>query len=330
MIEIEKKEQFLHGFKFIDLFAGIGGFRHALDSFGGECVFSSDIDRHAQQVYVDNFGDRPHGDITQIDAKDIPAHDILCAGFPCQPFSIAGSQNGFADTRGTLFHEVVRIAKYHRPRMVFLENVKNLAVHDKGRTLTTIEAALKKAGYDVVWRVLNASNYGVPQKRERIYILGFAKDYRFEYEWPAPIKSNKRVRDILQPSHHADVQAARIDEKTYSPTINVLTPVPAGVAKPVRIGSVGLGRQGERIYHIDAHAVTISASGGGVGAKTGMYYADKVVRRLTPRECARLSGFPEKFKHHERPTEAIKQFGNCVVVDVVQRVMRNAAPLFKT
>ena len=212
--------------------------------------------------------------------------------------------------------------------MVFLENVKNLAVHDKGRTLKTIVSALQKIGYDVTWQILNASNYGVPQKRERIYILGFDQKHRFEYFWPAPVKTDRKVRNILQQKDHPDVQAAQIDEKRYPPVVNVLTPVKHGTAKPVRIGSVGLGRQGERIYHIDAHAVTISASGGGVGAKTGMYYADKVVRRLTPRECARLSGFPETFRPHERPTAAIKQFGNCVVVDVVQRIVMNAKPLF--
>lgn len=328
MLTIEKKDKFLRGFKFIDLFAGIGGFRIALDSFGGECVFSSDIDEHAQKVYTANFGDKPHGDITKIAAKEIPAHDILCAGFPCQPFSIAGTQDGFADTRGTLFHEVVRIAKHHRPRMVFLENVKNLVAHDDGKTLKTIVTALSKTGYDVVWRVLNASHYGVPQKRERIYILGFDRKHRFEYSWPDPIKTTRRVRDILQRKDHDDVQAMRIDEKRYPPKINVLTPVKPGTPKPVRIGSVGLGRQGERIYHIDAHAVTISASGGGVGAKTGMYYADKVVRRLTPRECARLNGFPETFEPHERTTEALKQFGNSVVVDVVQHITRQTRSLF--
>jgi DNA (cytosine-5)-methyltransferase 1 len=212
--------------------------------------------------------------------------------------------------------------------MVFLENVKNLSVHDKGKTLITIVAALQKNGYDVVWRVLNASHYGVPQKRERIYILGFDKTHRFEYSWPATIKTTKRVRDVLQRKDHADVQALRIDEKRYKPKINVLTPVKPGTDKPVRIGSVGLGRQGERIYHIDAHAVTLSASGGGVGAKTGMYYADKVVRRLTPRECARLNGFPEVFRHHDRTTEALKQFGNSVVVDVIQHIMRPTQKLF--
>lgn len=328
MIKIERKDQFLQGSKFVDLFAGIGGFRIALASFGGECVFSSDIDKHAKAVYADNFGETPAGDITTITAKEIPAHDILCAGFPCQPFSIAGAQNGFADTRGTLFHEVVRVAEYHRPRMVFLENVKNLAKHDGGKTLKTIIKALEATGYYVEWRVLNASNYGIPQKRERVYILGFDKRREFEYRWPEEIKTTTRVRDILEPAKDPTVLAAHIDAVKYPPTVNTAQRVRAGVNKPVRIGFVGLGRQGERIYHVDGHAVTLAASGGGVGAKTGMYYADKKVRRLTPRECARLNGFPETFRPHSRPTQALKQFGNSVVVDVVQHIIKNAKPLF--
>lgn len=332
MITIEPKKRFLRNATFIDLFAGIGGFRFALESFGGKCVFSSDIDANAQQVYFNNFGERPSGDITKIAAKEIPAHDILCAGFPCQPFSIAGQQEGFADlTRGTLFHEIVRVAKHHKPRLLLLENVKNLAAHDHGRTLNTVLDTLVKIGYDVTWRVLNASHYGIPQKRERIYILGFDRRRLFRchrYEWPDPINKVTRVRDILQPAKFPGVETMHIDEAKYPPVVNVLTKVKPGIPKPVRIGQVGLGRQGERIYHVDGHAVTISASGGGVGAKTGMYYAHKAVRRLTPRECARLNGFPETFELHERPTEAIKQFGNSVVIDVIQHIVQNAQGLF--
>lgn len=329
MLTIEKKDQILRGFNFIDLFAGIGGFRVALDSLGGKCVFSSDIDPHARTVYHNNYGETPHGDITKIAAKEIPAHDILCAGFPCQPFSIAGAMGGFADTRGTLFHEVIRVAKHHRPRMVFLENVRNLTAHDSGNTLKTIIKALESIGYNVEWRVLNAGDYGVPQKRERIYILGFDKEYEFAYHWPAPLKTKTRVRDILDPAGDATVRQMHIDTAKYPPTVYAARKVPPGTHRPVRVGQVGLGRQGERIYHVDGHAVTLAASGGGVGAKTGMYFANKVVRRLTPREAARLNGFPESFQPHPKTHEALKQMGNAVVVDVVQHIMLPTKELFK-
>ncbi|NDD52336.1 DNA cytosine methyltransferase [bacterium] len=326
---MEPHKRFLRGYTFIDLFAGIGGFRLALAALGGKCVFSSDIDPHAQFVYHNNFGEQPHGDITKIAAKEIPAHDILCAGFPCQPFSIAGTMGGFGDTRGTLFHEIIRIADHHRPRMIFLENVRNLQAHAGGRTLKTIIKSLEGIGYDVDWKVLNAGHYGIPQKRERIYILGFDRNHPFNYEWPEPLKTKTKVRDILLPGSDPTTKAMHIDRKKYPIKLNAGKVVKAGTPKPVRIGATGLGRQGERVYHPNGHAVTISASGGGVGAKTGMYLVDRVVRRLTPRECARLNGFPEEFQPHHRTAEALKQFGNSVVIDVIQHVMLQAQGLFK-
>ena len=174
MIEIKEKQ--LKNVNFIDLFAGIGGFRLALESFGANCVFSSEWDINAQETYNFNFGETPAGDITKIDENFIPNHDILCAGFPCQPFSISGKKLGFDDSRGTLFFDVARIVKCKRPKVVFMENVKNFETHDDGKTLSVVKATMEELGYNFFYKVLDASNYGVPQKRERIYMVSFRND----------------------------------------------------------------------------------------------------------------------------------------------------------
>lgn len=183
-------------YRFIDLFCGIGGFRLALERLGAKCVFSSDIDVFAQQTYFDNFSEKPLGDITQIEAKDIPSFDILTAGFPCQPFSYAGLCKGFEDqTRGTLFFDVCRILAYHRPKMFFLENVKGLVSHNGGNTIKVILDNLKKLGYDVHWKVLSSLDFGLPQKRERWYCVGFDKKVNFEF--PQPLAISPTLRDIV-------------------------------------------------------------------------------------------------------------------------------------
>ena len=183
-------------YRFIDLFCGIGGFRLALERLGTKCVFSSDIDVFAQQTYFDNFGEKPLGDITQIEAKDIPSFDILTAGFPCQPFSYAGLCKGFEDqTRGTLFFDVCRILAYHRPKMFFLENVKGLVSHNGGNTIKVILDNLKELGYDIHWKVLSSLDFGLPQKRERWYCVGFDKKVNFEF--PQPLAISPTLRDIV-------------------------------------------------------------------------------------------------------------------------------------
>ena len=161
--------------KFIDLFAGIGGFRIALESLGAKCIFTSEWDKFASITYKNNFGEQPSGDITKIEANKIPAHDVLCGGFPCQAFSISGKQNGFSDTRGTLFFEIARIISYHKPKVLLLENVKNLAKHNNCKTINKILRVLDNLGYTSFFEVLNASYYGVPQARERLFIVSFRK-----------------------------------------------------------------------------------------------------------------------------------------------------------
>ena len=180
------------------MFAGLGGFRLALESLGAICVYSNEWDKAAQKVYKANFGDIPEGDITKVDEKSIPDHDILCAGFPCQAFSISGLKRGFEDSRGTLFFDVARIVKEKKPQIVFLENVKNFATHDNGRTLEVVKTTMEELGYNFYQKVLNSVDYGVPQKRERIYIICIRKDLpQKQFTFPRSFKLNRKDEDIL-------------------------------------------------------------------------------------------------------------------------------------
>ena len=301
--------------KFIDLFAGIGGFRIALEKHGAKCVFSSEWDEEAQKTYNKNFGETPHGDITQINEVDIPKHDILCAGFPCQAFSISGKQKGFKDARGTLFFDIARIAKYHQPKVLFLENVKNLVKHYHGNTLKIILKVLNEIGYDAYCKVLVASHYGVPQARERIYIIAFRKDLGVDYFYfPKPSYKKIYVKDILEDDKTTEEYVInRMDiqfwDKDQTPQL-----------KPIQIGQINHGGQGERIYSVNGHAITLCAYGGGVAGKTGAYLVNGKIRRFSPRECARVQGFPEWFKIPLSKLQAYKQFGNSVAVPVVESI----------
>lgn len=308
---------------FIDLFAGIGGFHQALNHFGAKCVFASEIDKHASDTYYDNYHIAPFGDITKIDEKEIPAHDILCAGFPCQAFSISGKQKGFDDVRGTLFFDIVRIAKHHKPKIILLENVKNLTKHDNGNTLKVILSNLNELGYTVYYQVLNASYFGVPQNRERIYIIGFHHSLnRPAFYFPNGNNQPICVADILEnnpniePIQRDDVIFKNNYQASFDNNGNKILP-----NSPIQIGIVGKGGQGERIYHTDGHAITLSAHGGGIGSKTGLYHIGGHIRKLTPRECARLQGFPENFKINPRDAQAYKQFGNSVAIPVLKAIL---------
>ena len=189
-------------FTFIDLFAGIGGMRIPFDRLGGKCVFSSEWDNHAQQTYYHNFGEMPEGDITKIDEKDIPNHDILLAGFPCQPFSIIGDKQGFSDTRGTLFFDIERILSEQKPAAFLLENVRQLLSHDKGRTFAVIQDSLSRLGYTIYDDVLNALDFGLPQKRERIFIVGFREPLAFDF--PQGNGAYKPLSEVLEPDEQVD------------------------------------------------------------------------------------------------------------------------------
>lgn len=317
-------------FTFIDLFAGIGGFRIAMQNLGGKCVYSSEFDAKAQETYLANYGEMPFGDITKDSTKSyIPkSFDILCGGFPCQAFSLAGKRLGFKDeTRGTLFFEIEAILRKHQPKAFFLENVKGLAIHDKGRTLETILNHLNDAGYDVVPpQILNAMDYGVPQHRERIYIVGFRKDLNIDvqqFHYPKPSTTGEkrpRFRDVMEENE--------VSVKYYLSTAYVETLI----RHKARHEAAGNGF-GYKIIDIDGVANAIVV--GGMGRECNLLIDKRLtnftpitnikgevnrdgIRKMTPREWARLQGFPDSFKIVVADASAYKQFGNSVAIPAIQ------------
>jgi DNA (cytosine-5)-methyltransferase 1 len=297
---------------FIDLFCGIGGFRVALEKRGFKCVFSSDIDRRAQEAYAKNFGEFPSGDITQISESEIPRHNILCAGFPCQSFSISGKMGGVADPRGRLFYEIKRIAKYHKPLVLLLENVKNILSIDGGNVVKTIESELNEIGYDLHFNILNASLFGIPQSRERVYFVALRKDANLSYEPPKPTFKQVFLRDILETNIDRDFFIIDPQKIKWSKDKDLSLKL----LKPIRVGTINKGGQGERIYSPNGHAITLSAYGGGIGAKTGLYVAPQGVRRLTIRECKRVMGFPDDHFVSDGSL-GYRQLGNAVIPAMV-------------
>ncbi|WP_250325684.1 DNA cytosine methyltransferase [Campylobacter sp. 2018MI13] len=297
-------------YTFIDLFAGIGGIRQAFESNGTQCVFSSEIDKFAQQTYYLNYNEMPHGDIIQINEWDIPKFDILCAGFPCQAFSIAGKRLGFYDTRGTMFFEVARILKYHKPKALFLENVKGLVSHDKGKTFKTMLEILEKdLGYKVFYKVLNARDFGVPQNRERIMIVGFLNNIT-DFEFPSKFDYKVKVGDILENS---------VDEK-YTISDRLWQSHQKRKEKNILKGN-GFGY---RLFNKNSeYTGTISARYYKDGSEILIEQENKNPRKLTPREAARLQGFDDDFIIGVSDLQAYKQFGNSVPVKMISEVAKN-------
>jgi DNA (cytosine-5)-methyltransferase 1 len=278
--------------KFIDLFAGIGGFHLAFSRAGAKCVFVSEWDEHARKTYEHNFrktdpelfnkglfaGERNlfAGDITKIDAKDIPNFDIVCGGFPCQPFSQAGFKKGFSDTRGTLFHDIVRIIKEKRPAAFFLENVRHLLNHDDGKTFEVIKKAItEELGYSFHYKIVKASDYGLPQHRPRLFMVGF-RNPEIEFKFPEPIRLEKTMSDIWG------------------------APCQKKIGYTLRVGGRGSGLNDRRNWDT--------------------YLVDGKIKRLTPLEGKRLMGFPANFEFPVTETQAMKQLGNAVAVDAVYMV----------
>lgn len=305
-------------YRFIDLFCGIGGFRVALEKEGLECAFSCDIDVQAQKAYQKNFGEKPWGDITEINEREIPKHDILCAGFPCQSFSISGKQAGINDNRGRLFYEIVRIAKYHQPYIMLLENVKNILSVDNGSVIKIIEAKLDEIGYNMQLSILNASFFGVPQARERVYFVCIRKDiisnadFMLKYKSPKPINKYIYLDDILEKEVDKSLYINRAD-------IVIEDKIISHALKPIKVGTVNKGGQGERIYSPMGHAITQSAYGGGVGAKTGLYFVNDKVRRLSIPESKRVMGFP-KTHYVTEGIQGYQQLGNAVIPNMISYV----------
>ena len=301
-------------FTFIDLFAGIGGIRLGFENAGGECVFSSEWDKPAQTTYQANFNEIPYGDITQIDEKEIPEFDFLLAGFPCQPFSQAGLKKGFEDTRGTLFFDIARIIKYHKPKVVFLENVKNLAGHDKGNTLKVIVATLGDLGYKVTYKILNAKEFGLPQNRARIYIVGF-KD-GIEFDFPEPLKIPTRLGDILE---------KKVDSK-----YTISDKLWAGHQRRKKEHREKGNGFGYSLFNDDSvYTSTISARYYKDGSEILIEQTGKNPRKLTPREAARLQGFPDDYLIPVSDAQAYKQFGNSVAVPVIKTLAQKIVKTLK-
>lgn len=305
-------------FTFIDLFAGIGGIRQAFQNQGGLCVWTSEIDPYAQKTYRANFGGDITGDITKVDASTIPDFDIVLAGFPCQAFSMAGHKKGFEDSRGTLFFDVARIIKEKRPKAVFLENVKNLMHHDKGRTIQVILGTLDELGYEVPSpRVLDAWHFGIPQHRERTLIVGFRRDLlpddAPEFEYPAgQANPSCKVGDILQPE-------GEVNEKY---TLKDGTWEYLQLHKE-RARAKGHGFGFTTFTADSPHTNTISARYYKDGSEALIDREDgQNPRRLTPRECARLQGFPDEFVIPVSDARAYKQFGNSVCIPMIEAVAK--------
>jgi DNA (cytosine-5)-methyltransferase 1 len=307
-------------FTFIDLFAGIGGIRLAYQNLGGSCVFSSEWDKYSMQTYYSNFGKYPHGDITKISETQIPDHDILLGGFPCQPFSIAGvskknalgKAHGFLDeTQGTLFFDIARIIDFKKPKVFMLENVKNLVSHDKKKTFGVIKETLKELGYTIYFQVLDGQ-YFVPQHRERIIIVGFKNDYfnNLEaFEFPTMGEKKYAIKDILEKNVNPKYT---LSDKLW----NYLQEY----AKKHKAKGNGFGFG---LTNLDGVSRTMSARYYKDGAEILIPQDGKNPRRLTPRECARLQGFPDSFLIPVSDNQAYKQFGNSVVMPLIQAVGEN-------
>jgi DNA (cytosine-5)-methyltransferase 1 len=314
-------------FKYIDLFAGIGGFRLALDAVGGKCVYSSEVNPSCREVYRSNFGDEPAGDIKQADENSIPDHEVLAGGFPCQAFSIAGNKRGFEDARGTLFFDVLRIAKAKKPKVVFLENVKNLVHHDRGRTLEVIKSSLEEQGYHFSHEVLNTADFGLAQNRERTIIVA-SREKPFDF---TPVKKKKfkkkNIKDILE-----NETSESLDPSTY-------TILEEGLLKRQKSGLIFAGyrnkpsrksgvrpntehlsrvhKQPNRIYHVSGTHPTLASQ---ETAGRFWIYDGAKVRKLTIKECYSLQGFPKNFKISPNKGDAYRQVGNSVGIPVIKAV----------
>ena len=309
--------------KYVDLFCGLGAFHEAFKN-EFECVLACDIDEGARRIYAANHGLVPAGDIREL--KEIPDFDILCAGFPCQPFSVSGNGAGFADeVRGNLFFEILRIIDAKTPEMCILENVKNMKTHDGGRTYSRIQSELETRGYTVTSAILNAAKYGSPQARERLFVVASRQG---TFAMPEPPNIHRVVADIVEPSE------PNIDLSRYvlrAKESDRRTPFkPRAIFDLVNPRTGNGGRQGERVYDSGAAGVTVCASSGGPGAKTGLYMIDGVVRRLTVLETKRMFGFPDTYAFEGTTDEkSLFYLGNSIVVDVARSFISGIREYFR-
>lgn len=303
----------MNSITFIDLFAGIGGFRLAFEELLCNCVFSSEIDIFAQKTYYENFNEKPFGDITKINEKEIPNHDILCGGFPCQPFSIAGLRKGFEDTRGTLFFDVLRILKEKKPKAFILENVKGLVNHDKGNTFNIIIENLELLNYEVFFNVLNTKDYNIPQNRERIYIIGFEKEKVKNYkQFKFPIKKEMTIKleNIIDYSNTnsdvSDIVIKHLDSHIENKKIKI-------VNKHTIITEVRPSRCSSRSDNISPCLTAKMGTGG-----NNIPIILELKRRITEKEALQIMGFPKKFKLPNSKHQSFKQVGNSVSPQLIK------------
>lgn len=318
--------------KFIDLFCGLGGFRIALESLGCKCVFSSDIDKYASQTYKMNFGELPFGDITKIDNKDIPRHDILCAGFPCQPFSIAGKRLGFNDTRGTLFFEVLRILKSKRPKAFFLENVGGICSHDNGKTIEVILNSLKEIDYVAFYKVINAKDIGYPQNRSRWYCVGFDKNQfsnalnTYMFPFPKKQKLQYTIDDLLENKVSKDYEITQIcKENILTHLENFKKNARYSVKYSLIANEV---RKSKCNFRCDGISPCLTAKMGTGGNNIPVLVSQN--RKLSERECLRIMGYPDSYKIIENYHQSYKQIGNSVVVPIIKDIASELIKAFKT
>lgn len=314
-------------YKFIDLFAGIGGFRQGFENQGFECTFSSEIDTHAKEMYFENFGEYPYGDITQIDENLVPSHDILLAGFPCQPFSIAGEKKGFEDTRGTLFFDIARILRVKKPKVVVLENVKHFKNHDGGKTIRIILETLHELGYTTNWAVLNAKDFGVPQNRERTIIVGSLNGVKFNFN-----KFQKTPQVAIKTILEKNGEFEYLEQNEYTLIENPKRQ-PSGLIfcgyRNKNIRTIGTRENTEHLSRVHKQPNRIYDSGGthptiASQESAGRYfiYHEGRVRKLTIKECFRLMGFKDDFKMIGSKANLYNRIGNSVVVSMIEEIAK--------
>lgn len=311
-------------YKMIDLFAGIGGIRIAFESNGVECVGSSEIDKYACDTYERNFHEKPLGDITKIMPDELPDFDIITAGFPCQPFSLAGLRKGFEDTRGTLFFEVARLIKAKKPKAFFLENVEGLANHDGGKTIRVIENVLHDLGYNFQWRVMNASDYGTPQNRKRWYCVGFRNDlcvgfgeqegqFKAVYKFPEKCELRFKIKDIIEQNVDHSYSVSETCERNINAFVEKFKAGPRYDSCNILIANEI--RPSRCNFRSDGISPCLTAKMG-TGGNNVPVYVDQM-RKLTERECLRLMGFPDWYQIEPNTMHSYKQIGNSVVVTVI-------------
>lgn len=309
-------------FNFIDLFAGIGGFRLALESLGGQCVFSSEIDKFAAKTYYNNFGEYPDGDITIINSDNIPDHDFLCAGFPCQPFSIAGKRLGFEDSRGTLFFEVARILKDKKPKGFILENVSGLVNHDKGKTLKVILEVLSEIGYVAEWKLLNTKDFNIPQNRNRWYCVGvraeLANSVNLKKVFPNKMPLTNTLSHVLEKKVSDDYKISDIARRNIDNNIQEYLKKTKPSSEPIIANNI---RPSKVSFSSNGISPCLTAKMGTGGNNVPVVYSQ--YRKYTVMECLRIMGFPEDFNLKENYSQSYKQLGNSVAVPVIRLIFKN-------